>query len=115
MQLDPMKFEHYIRDQVEPEKLSETGEHVFIARGIVGSNGGRVSGTVSFSSTSALAMEGCDVILIKDDCQVEDVQAIRSAAGVLTRLGSTNSETSVLCRGGRTSLYCFGNPIKFRV
>ena len=113
MQLDPVKLEHYMRDQIEPERLSESGEHVVIARGIVGSNGGRVAGIVSFSSTSALALEGSDVILIKDDCQVEDVQAIRSAAGVLTKQGSTSSETSILCRGVGRACIVLVSPLSF--
>ena len=113
MQIDPVKIEHYMRDHVEPEQLSESGEHVVIARGIVGSNGGRVSGSACFSSTSAIALEGNDVILIKDDCTVADVPAIKGALGVLTKFGSTASETAILCRGVGRACLVLVTPLHF--
>jgi pyruvate,orthophosphate dikinase len=113
MQVDPLKLEHYLRDHIEIEDFRTSGEHVVIARGTVGASAGCVSGVACFSSAACLTIEDCNLILITDDCVLDDVPAIKAATAIITKCGSPSCEAAVLCRGLGKPCLVLASPLVF--
>jgi phosphohistidine swiveling domain-containing protein len=63
--------------------------------------GGAATGEIALDSTVALrlARQGCPFVLVRNEVNPEDIEAIRAAQGVVTARGGMTSHAAIVCRG----------------
>ncbi|MFK7986617.1 MAG: pyruvate, phosphate dikinase [Sandaracinaceae bacterium] len=94
--VEPVSLRKLITPQLpDPEALARTGT-VPLARGLAASPGA-ASGVVVFDAERAKEVEG-DKILVRAETSAEDVEAMRSAVGILTAAGGLTCHAAVVAR-----------------
>ncbi len=97
MRVSPSQLDEVLHPILDP---AEEKKAKIIAHGLPASPGGAV-GTIVFTPEDAekAFMEGRDVIIIREETSPEDIEGMRTAAGILTTRGGMTSHAALVARG----------------